>query len=210
MSPDPYQAANMVARSELMLLIAQEIKDRSWTQQQAASFFGVNQPRISDLVNGRLDKFTVDMLMNWLEKLGKDVSVAVRPNIFSASEKMSLTLFAVGVDNERTFAEINRLFGGDESRYELTVVNVLENPQLAREERISATPCLVKTFPPPRVVLIGDFSPTSVRWQLANAELVDAENRETAAVLREAKLDERERTSDERERRDERSAKQDR
>jgi predicted XRE-type DNA-binding protein len=52
-----------------------EIQRRGWTQQQAATFFGVNQPRISDLVKGRIERFTVDMLVNWLEKLGKDVAL---------------------------------------------------------------------------------------------------------------------------------------
>jgi predicted XRE-type DNA-binding protein len=190
---DRSNAANMVARSELVLLVAQEIKQRGWTQQQAASFFGVTQPRISDLVNGRIEKFTVDTLMNWLEMLGKDVSVAVRPNIFSSTQKMQLTLFVVGTDNERTVAEIGKLFGGDSSKYDLEVVNVLEEPERARDQRISATPCLVKEFPLPKVVLVGDFSATSVRWQLANAELSAIENRQVAADLREAKLDERER-----------------
>jgi predicted XRE-type DNA-binding protein len=187
------QAANMVARSELMLLLSQEIEKRDWTQQQAATHFGVTQPRISDLVNGRLEKFTVDMLMNWLEMLGKDVSVAVRPNIFSSPEKIKLTLFVVGTENDKVLAEVRRLFGEDESKYELAVVNVLESPEVARSERISATPCLVKTFPLPKVVLVGDLTPTSVRWQLANAESIEAQNRRDAADLREAKLDERER-----------------
>lgn len=189
----------MVARSELVLLVAQEIKERGWTQQQAASFFGVTQPRISDLVNGRIEKFTVDTLMNWLEMLGKDVSVAVRPNIFASKHQMKLTLYVVGTDNHRTVAEIDKLFGGDSTKYELEVVNVLEEPERAREQRISATPCLVKEFPPPQVVLVGDFSATSVRWQLANAELAGLENRQIAADLREANLDDRERTAQEQE-----------
>jgi predicted XRE-type DNA-binding protein len=191
-SNEPLQAANMVARSELVLLVAHEIKQRGWTQQQAASFFGVSQPRISDLVNGRIEKFTVDMLMNWLEQLGKDVSVAVRPNIFQSNAAIQLTLYVVGNDNERILKEIARLFGNDSSKYEVEVVNVLEQPERARDERISATPCLVKNSPPPRVVLVGDFSPASVRWQLANNELTALQNRESAADLREAKLDQEE------------------
>lgn len=200
MSQEPLsQAANMVARSELILLVASEIKERGWTQKQAATFFGVNQPRISDLVNGRVEKFTVDMLMNWLEKLGKDVSISVRPNVFASDEKIQLTLFVVGADNDRAVGEIGRIFGNDQNEYELSIVNVLEQPELARDERISATPCLVKSYPPPRVVLVGDFSATSIRWQLANAELAAVQNREFAADLRQASLDQREKSVSDRE-----------
>jgi hypothetical protein len=105
---------------------------------------------------------------------------------------MCLKVFVVGTENERVLAQIESLFGNDRSRYELTVINVLEKPDSAREERISATPCLVKESPPPRVVLVGDFSPTSVRWQLANSELVGAQNRESRIELRATKLEERE------------------
>ena len=47
------------------------------TQVEAATLFGVSQPRVSDLLCGRLDKFTVDTLVNWLSKLGKRVELVV-------------------------------------------------------------------------------------------------------------------------------------
>ena len=192
-------AANMVARGELVLLVTAEIKERAWTQQQAAEFFGVTQPRISDLMTGRIEKFTVDTLMNWVELLGKDVSISVRPNVFNISEAMKFTLFVVGDDNIRVLTEINGLIGGDSRKHEIEVVNVLNDPERARAERISATPCLVREFPLPKLMLVGDFTRPSVRWQLSNAERSARDNRENAADLRQANLDQREKTIQKRE-----------
>jgi len=72
------EAVNLLARSELTYQLQQIIKARGWTQEEAAKFLGVKQPRISDLINRRIEKFTIDMLMTWLCKLGKDVSVLVK------------------------------------------------------------------------------------------------------------------------------------
>ena len=68
---------NLLARTKLMIMIEQTIKQRKLTQQQAAKLLGVGQPRVSDLFNGKIDRFTVDMLMNWLAKLGKQVTIRV-------------------------------------------------------------------------------------------------------------------------------------
>lgn len=66
--------ANFLARAELIQAIQENIRQREWTQTEAAEFFGVTQPRISHLMQGRVEQFTVDMLMLWLEKSGKDMS----------------------------------------------------------------------------------------------------------------------------------------
>lgn len=72
---DPVVAQNLKVRSELMIQIEKEITDRRLTQQQAAELLEVSQPRISDLVKGKIDKFSIDMLVNMLAALGKDVSI---------------------------------------------------------------------------------------------------------------------------------------
>ena len=71
------EAVNLLARSKLMMAIEQAIKERGLTQTEAAKFLGVGQPRLSDLYNGKIERFTVDMLMKWLAKLGKHVSIKV-------------------------------------------------------------------------------------------------------------------------------------
>ena len=67
----------MHLRTQLMLEIKSELNTRKMTQVEAATLFGVSQPRVSDLLCGRLDKFTLDTLINWLSKLGKRVDLVV-------------------------------------------------------------------------------------------------------------------------------------
>ena len=62
----PQQAENMKIRSRLMMVLTAHIEKNKMTQAQAATFFGVTQPRISDLVRGKISVFSIDMLVNML------------------------------------------------------------------------------------------------------------------------------------------------
>lgn len=73
-----HEAINIVARLELMFQIENIIHDRGWTQQEAAKVLGIRQPRVCELVAGRSEKFTVDMLMKLLDRLGKEVKLTVK------------------------------------------------------------------------------------------------------------------------------------
>ncbi len=73
----PEEAANLTARSLLMIAISARIQERRWTQAEAATALHINQPRVSDLVNGKLHKFSLDALVNMLPALG--LTVDVRP-----------------------------------------------------------------------------------------------------------------------------------
>jgi len=53
----PEQAANLRARAELMQKIAARLKSYGWTQDEAARRCGVTQPRINDLLRGRVSRF---------------------------------------------------------------------------------------------------------------------------------------------------------
>jgi predicted XRE-type DNA-binding protein len=66
----PGQAANLRARAELMRQIAACVKRRKWTQAEAASHCGVTQPRINDLLRGRVSRFSLDALVNISTALG--------------------------------------------------------------------------------------------------------------------------------------------
>lgn len=201
-------SSNFIARGELIQAIQEGIRERQWTQAQAAAFFGVAQPRMSHLMQGRVDQFTVDMLMLWLEKLGKDVSIQIRSNIFASSEKIKLSLYVLGGQKAQTVELVGKLFAGDESKFELTVIDVLEQPEAAREARITATPCLVKEWPTPRTLFVGDLSAASIRWQLATAEQRTRDERGTAQDLRQAVQDARDESQNARERQDERQTRQ--
>lgn len=73
----PQEAANMRARAQLARQITAIIKEKGWTQEVAAQHCGVTQPRINDLVNGRLSRFSLDALFNIASALG-EVNVELR------------------------------------------------------------------------------------------------------------------------------------
>ena len=62
----------------LFLITESGIKKQGLTQKQAAKKMGVTQPRISDLVRGKINRFTIDMLVNMLARLGMHVEVTLR------------------------------------------------------------------------------------------------------------------------------------
>lgn len=65
-------------RSELMARLARLIEERDLTHAEAARFLGVTQPRISDLVRGKLDLFSIDTLVVMLSKAGLHVTFTAR------------------------------------------------------------------------------------------------------------------------------------
>ncbi|NBY26547.1 MAG: XRE family transcriptional regulator [Betaproteobacteria bacterium] len=66
----PQAAASMKARSTLLMELANVIQKRGMTQAEAAELFGVTQPRISDLTRGKINLFSLDMLMNMASTAG--------------------------------------------------------------------------------------------------------------------------------------------
>ena len=72
------QAANLRARAELMQKIAQRLKRHGWTQAEAAKRCGVTQPRVNDLLRGRVSRFSLDALVNIATALGCRVHIALK------------------------------------------------------------------------------------------------------------------------------------
>ena len=72
------EAENLRIRSELMVRLARLIEERGLTQAEAAKMFGVTQPRVSDLVRGKVDLFSIDTLVIMLAKAGVQVSFTTR------------------------------------------------------------------------------------------------------------------------------------
>jgi predicted XRE-type DNA-binding protein len=58
------EAANMTARADLLLVIRERIKKWNLTQEDAAARLGLTRPRLNDLMRGKLDKFSLDALVN--------------------------------------------------------------------------------------------------------------------------------------------------
>lgn len=73
----PADAENMKLRSELMIALTSLIKKKGWTQQQAAKQLGITQPRISDLMRGKINLFAIDALVNMLSAVGMQVTVGI-------------------------------------------------------------------------------------------------------------------------------------
>ena len=73
----PAEAENLLLRSHLMTAVMRIIERRGLTQTQAATVFGVTQPRISDLNRGKIDRFTLDALVNMLAHAGVKVRLII-------------------------------------------------------------------------------------------------------------------------------------
>ena len=74
----PESAASLRARSALMIEITELIRRSDWTQREAAKRFGVTQPRISDLMRGRIDLFSLDTLVDMAAAGGLNPRITVK------------------------------------------------------------------------------------------------------------------------------------
>jgi predicted XRE-type DNA-binding protein len=73
------QAEHLLVRSDLLIQLQKAIASRGMKQADAATVLKVTQPRISDLLRGRIDLFSTDMLIDMLARLGIQVRVVLKP-----------------------------------------------------------------------------------------------------------------------------------
>lgn len=73
----PAQAAQMVARAQLMMQIQDIIRRHGWNQAEAARRCGVSQPRISLLARNQFHQFTLDALVKIAANLGQRIEIAL-------------------------------------------------------------------------------------------------------------------------------------
>ena len=71
------EADNLKIRTDLMIRLSKLIDSRRLTQAEAARLFGVTQPRISDLVRGKIDRFSIDTLVAMLGHAGVRIQIVV-------------------------------------------------------------------------------------------------------------------------------------
>jgi predicted XRE-type DNA-binding protein len=69
-----------LAKADLALAIAAIVADRGWTQEEAASALGIDQPKISALMRGRLSGFSFERLMRFLNRLNYNVNLTITPS----------------------------------------------------------------------------------------------------------------------------------
>jgi len=75
----PKEAESLRLRAELMVELKRLIQARKLTQSSAAQLFRVTQPRVSDLVRGRIDLFSIEALVNMLARAGRRVGLKFSP-----------------------------------------------------------------------------------------------------------------------------------
>lgn len=73
------EAENLKIRADLMIELTKLIESRELTQASAAKLLRVTQPRVSDLMRGKIDRFSVDSLIEMLGHAGAQVSFVVTP-----------------------------------------------------------------------------------------------------------------------------------
>lgn len=74
----PEDAATMTMRSNVMTAIKDQVRSWNMTQAQAARRLGVTQPRLNDLLRGKINKFSLDTLMTLAGRAGLKVKIDVR------------------------------------------------------------------------------------------------------------------------------------
>ena len=77
---DPREAANLRARSELIIALKEHLQTSKLTQARAAKLLGLTQPRVSDLMRGKIDLFSLETLIDMLARAGAHVKLSVRFN----------------------------------------------------------------------------------------------------------------------------------
>lgn len=73
------EAEHLTVRADLLIHVQKLIASRRLKQREAAALLRISQPRVSDLVRGRIDLFSTDMLIDMLARLGARVRLAVKP-----------------------------------------------------------------------------------------------------------------------------------
>jgi len=75
---NPEEAANMTMRSEVMIAIGRSVRGWNTTQARAARRLGITQPRLNDLLHGKINKFSLDTLLTLAMRAGLKVKINVR------------------------------------------------------------------------------------------------------------------------------------
>jgi predicted XRE-type DNA-binding protein len=75
----PDEAEHLVVRSDLMITLQKLIASRGLKQAEVAKILRVTQPRVSDLLRGRIDLFSTDALIDMLARLGVGVRLVLKP-----------------------------------------------------------------------------------------------------------------------------------
>ncbi len=71
------EASKLKIKAQLMCQLSEWIKERQLKQEEASQILKVTRPRVSDVMRGKSGKFTIDALVDMIERTGKHVTVQV-------------------------------------------------------------------------------------------------------------------------------------
>jgi predicted XRE-type DNA-binding protein len=74
------------AKADLALQIRDIIKSKNLKQQQAAELMGIDQPKVSDIVRGKLSNYTFERLLKYVRLLGNDIEIHLKPHLLSNTQ----------------------------------------------------------------------------------------------------------------------------
>ena len=76
----PHEAQSFRVRADLMIELIRMVRSRKLTQATASKLFRVSQPQVSDLMTGKIDRFSIDALVELLARAGRRVEIRTRPS----------------------------------------------------------------------------------------------------------------------------------
>lgn len=76
---DTAEAEIMKLRADVMIRTAQRLKEKGWTQAEAAQHLGITQPRVSRLIKGKVEDFSLDMLLMLAARAGLHPELQLKP-----------------------------------------------------------------------------------------------------------------------------------
>lgn len=85
---DEETASKMALKMDLSIMLSNLIKEKGWTQETAAKNLGIQQSRVSDLKNAKIEKFTIDAMLDMLDMLGFKIQMTM-PSLHEASIAIS-------------------------------------------------------------------------------------------------------------------------
>jgi len=83
-------ADEMLVKAQLVMKIAQILRERGWSQQQAAKVLGLTQPKLSKMLRGQFHGVSEMKMMDCLVRLGREVRIVVGPKKKSGSERIEV------------------------------------------------------------------------------------------------------------------------
>ena len=83
-------ADEMLVKAQLVMKIAQILRERGWSQQQAAKVLGLSQPKLSNMLRGQFRGVSEMKMMDCLVRLGREVKIVVGPQKKTSAERIEV------------------------------------------------------------------------------------------------------------------------